>query len=300
MKRFIDLVMFVVIPSVWLAACGQGVVQVDQSTYAPKIVINGLIYPDERIDRIKITRNFPINTTISFDDEPLTEALVIVSDENGVSDTLVYNPLLRYFQSQFQKVRIGGGKTYQLNVFAEIDGRRLSASAQTTVPEKGFKINEELSCLGNIPYRRYYVNGLLASPCINFNPSQGVAFYALSGTAMDVELSDFIEQNMFGVKKDIVEENFNAFKNFSLYTVPTKTVSGTSKVNIPWWYIYFYGRYRVIMYAGDINFYHFFVTHRFVQNFDGNLRDPLFHIEGDGIGLFGSAIRDTAYFHIIP
>jgi len=36
-----------------------------------------------------------------------------------------------------------------------------------------------------------------------------------------------------------------------------------------------------------------------VQEIDGNLHEPAFHIEGDGIGVFGAAVADTAYFEIV-
>ena len=36
-----------------------------------------------------------------------------------------------------------------------------------------------------------------------------------------------------------------------------------------------------------------------VKEIDGNYHEPAFHFEGDGIGVFGSAIADTAYFWIL-
>lgn len=282
-----------------LLACGKGTVEIDQSTYEPKIVINGLLYPGQKIDRIKIMRNFPLNTNINFDEVPLPEAVVEISDENNTVEVLEYNALAGYFQSTQQKLLIEGGQKYRLDVTAEIDGKKLSASSVTQVPELGFKIDQGRSCHGDIPYRSYYINGLLVNPCIIYNRSKGAEFYALSGVANDADLLTFIEGNVFGVKKEIVEENINYFKYFEFWSAPDSRSEGISKIEIPWWFIYFYGQYRIILYAGDVNFYHFFSTHRFVQDMDGNLREPLFYITGEGIGLFGSAITDTLYFSII-
>ena len=35
-----------------------------------------------------------------------------------------------------------------------------------------------------------------------------------------------------------------------------------------------------------------------VQEIDGNFHEPVFHIDGDGIGVFGSAVTDTVYFSV--
>lgn len=64
-------------------------------------------------------------------------------------------------------------------------------------------------------------------------------------------------------------------------------------------YLYFYTRYRIIIYAADRNFRDFQATHEVTQGADGNHHEPAFHIDGDGIGVFGSAVVDTAYFEVL-
>ena len=71
-------------------------------------------------------------------------------------------------------------------------------------------------------------------------------------------------------------------------------------MEILWADTWFFGHYRAILYAGDINFKHYYLTHGNVQDIDGNLNEPKFHINGDGIGVFGSAAVDTVYFEILP
>jgi hypothetical protein len=283
---------------IFLFGCGEGMVEIDKSTYEPKIVINAFIYPGKKFDRFKITRNFPMNTVIDYDDIPLKDAYVTVTAYNGLTDTLFFRTDSGYYASRDQKIIVEGGKEYTLNVRAEIEGQKLSAKSKTKVPELGFSINDEESCAGDIPYRKYFVNGLLKNPCINYSRSEGAEFYALSGNALDASTSNFIENNVFGLDKEILEENFDHFKYFDFWSAPDNSAEGASVIEIPWWLIYFYGEYRVIMYAGDLNYYHFFGTYRYVQDVDGNLREPLFYIDGDGIGVFGSAITDTIYFNI--
>jgi hypothetical protein len=55
----------------------------------------------------------------------------------------------------------------------------------------------------------------------------------------------------------------------------------------------------VIIYAADRNFRDFQITHELLQSIDGNYHEPAFHIDGDGIGVFGSAAVDTAYFEVL-
>ena len=64
-------------------------------------------------------------------------------------------------------------------------------------------------------------------------------------------------------------------------------------MKIFWFDLWFYGSYEVIVYAADKNFIDFLRTFDEVQADDGNFNEPAFNIEGDGIGVFGSAIADT-------
>ena len=41
-----------------------------------------------------------------------------------------------------------------------------------------------------------------------------------------------------------------------------------------------------------------FQTYKNVQEFDGNFHEPRINIQGDGIGIFGSAIADTVFLKV--
>lgn len=278
--------------------CGEGTVKIDKSTYQPKIVVNGLLYTAKAISDIKITRNYPLNTTIMPDEEYITDAFVTISNEYGITDTLNYSPT-HYYYSTNHTLEIIGGEKYTLYVSADIEGHALWTTSSTIAPHLGFSINDELSTTGNIKYNQYYIDDIKVSPRIIFNRTIGAEFYGLSAVAVNADDSTFIKDNIFGVKPDNLEENINYFKYIYYWAMPDNSVQGLSTIELPWYLIYFYSPYRLILYAGDINFYHFFVSHQNVMNIDGNLREPLFHFDGDGIGLFGSAIRDTIYFNVI-
>ena len=67
---------------------------------------------------------------------------------------------------------------------------------------------------------------------------------------------------------------------------------------LDWINIWFYGNYRIIVYACDENFRLYVLTYKNVQEFDGNFHEPRINIDGDGIGIFGSAIADTVYLKV--
>ena len=53
------------------------------------------------------------------------------------------------------------------------------------------------------------------------------------------------------------------------------------------------------MYATDDNYREFVQTYNDVQEDDGNFHEAKFNIDGDGIGVFGSMIADTAYIEVL-
>jgi len=55
------------------SSCGTPTISVDESTYEPKIVINGFLIPGNPVSKIKIDRNFPLGQTIDKNDIPLSD-----------------------------------------------------------------------------------------------------------------------------------------------------------------------------------------------------------------------------------
>lgn len=282
-----------------LLACGDTSVDIDKSTYQPKIVVNGLLYTGEETQSIEIMRNFPLNTTIIPDEKYISNALVTLRNQYGEIDTLNYWPRNRCYALVYDPMEIVGGEEYTLYVSAEIDGQELWTRSSTIAPYPGFSINDQLSTSGTITYRKYYVDGKLTDPTVTFNRTAGAEFYGLSAVALNANDSTFIEDNIFGFKPDSLQEVIDYAKHISYWSSPDNSADGSSTIDLPWYLIYFYSTYRLTIYAGDLNFYHFYISHQSVMNMDGNLREPLFHFEGDGIGLFGSAIRDSIFFEVI-
>ncbi|MCC7431702.1 hypothetical protein IT568_12735, partial [bacterium] len=130
-------------------------------------------------------------------------------------------------------------------------------------------------------------------------------FYALGLAALDADSSNisetFIFDNIFAdldaedVLKDFDDFKYSYDATLNFTEDPTKVL----KKEVEWFYTWFYGNYRLIWFAGDKNFKDFVVTYGDVQEEDGNFHEPAFHLEGDGIGVFGSALADTVYFKIL-
>ena len=124
----------------------------------------------------------------------------------------------------------------------------------------------------------------------------------MSIVALDASLETFIEDNPFELEKEDLEDETDLFEQLKYESDWTQSSFESSDISwheIFWFDTWFYGRYRAIMYAGDQNFKYYFTTHEDVQDIDGNLYEPKFNIDGDGIGVFGSFIADTVYFEII-
>lgn len=273
----------------FLISCGDPAITIDEEQFAPKIVLEAFIYPGETVSNIKIMRNFPLATDI----DSLSLFLNPVQNDVTVSINninLVFDPATQTYYNE--NLLIEENKSYTINVTAKVSGANLSTKSTTITPKSGFKFtNTEL---GAFVYGKN-------KPTIEFNTSPGIDFYAFSVVPDSASLQNFIYENPLfpDLEPDDVKDEFNRYSHQAKYitNIDINNIQEFSFIleNYDSW---FYGPYHVIGYAGDINFRDFVFTSGQVQEFDGNFHEPLFHFEGDGIGVFGSAIRDTLYFKI--
>ena len=287
-------------------SCGKGVVDLGESNYDPKIVVQGYIYPGHRVEKIFITRNVPLSQNIN-----ITLPSIVISDADvRIRDMqtdslypLTYNPMQLSYEYYGADLQIGYGKSYRIEVSAMIDSQQLNASSVTEVPRQGFSIRHSESRLDSMSYRMK-IDDALQFFRIRFNRSPNTDFYLFSFTALDGDSSTFVysPENPFADAdtQDVVKDlpYFKYTTDFAFNT-PLDTVSSryTDK-EILWFSLWFYGNYRAVVYACDRNYRDFVLTYNDVQEWDGNFHEPRMKIEGDGIGVFGSMITDTAYFRI--
>jgi len=302
MKNF-GINFIIILTALILLSCGKTSVTIDERTYKPKIVIIAYLYPEKPISNIQITRNFPVGTTIDKSNITLSGANVVLTDiGSSAAYELTYNPVTFAFEYTKDDLEIDYGHSYRLDVSATIDGSDLMASSTTTVPDAGLEIDRENSVFGDLFYRETDESGKLITPQVAYKQSNNSDFFLLSVSALDASIETFIYENPFGFDiKDALEDEakIENFQYSARWTSPENQNGGLSIIEISWFQLWFYSPYRLVLYAGDANFYHFFATHRSVQSVDGNLHEPLFHIDGDGIGVFGSAVIDTLSLNIL-
>jgi hypothetical protein len=301
MKIIINFFITILLVGIF-SSCGNTSVDVGENTYEPKIVFEGYLYPEMKVENIKITRNFPVNIVIDNNAIALSDASVKLTDLNSnVEYNLDFDPVKKSYYYKGNDLLIGYGKSYKLRVQALVAGKQLTAESETTVPQKGFNINRTSSSLGSFKFREKDLYGESKTAKIVFNQSQGVDFYAIGIIALDAAKETYIVENPLFESDDTLkfEDHFNNHKYISDCIAFINANGSSSNFEISWMHTWFYGKYQVILYAGDQNFKDYFITHGDIMEMDGNLHEPRFHIKGDGIGVFGSAIADTAYFEII-
>ncbi len=306
MKHAIKLILLSAAILSVLNSCGDVPVELDKDTYNPKIVVEGYLFPGQAANNIRISRNYGLGQNIELNELFIDNAQVTITDvEADQMYGLEFNSLTMAYDYMSAKVwTIETGKTYRLDVAATIDGMNLVASSTTTVPESGFAVREQDSFLGPIHYSEDLPANKKMQVVYERSPSSDS--YILSVVALDASLETFIESNIFGIEKDRFDElddsdelKFFNFLRHQYQWHQTQKGAGQSWLDIEYFSTWFYGPYRLILYAADENFTDFLLTHNMIQELDGNLLEPKFHIEGDGIGVFGSAIADTVFVEVL-
>ena len=190
------------------------------------------------------------------------------------------------------------GKSYKIDVYANIDGEDLHAGSITTVPLGGLKADQY--DLGSFAYRETDAGGNVKKINITFKPSESSSATIFSIVSLDASIETFIYNNYYYPETDTQKIAHALDRYKQNYSFQIGIAPGTQDFTVPldWFTIWFYGRYRVIIYAADKNFYDYFITAQNVMELDGNFHEPKMHIEGDGIGVFGSAVTDTVYFTV--
>jgi hypothetical protein len=292
--------LFVIVVLIYLSGCGEGHVDITDAFYSPKIVINAYVFGGQKVQNIKITRNIPLTQNIDTSSIILPDAMVKIIDlSNNKEYLLTYNPLKLSYEYAENDLIVDYGKSYKIDVQARIDGKDLHASSITTVPLSGLKADKY--DLGTMPYRETDENGIVKKINIGFRPSENSSATIFSVVALEASTSSFIYNNYYYSEKDTQKIEHALFRYKQNYVYQIGIAPGTLDflIAVDWYNVWFYGRYRVIIYAADKNFYDYCITAQNVMELDGNFHEPKMHIDGEGVGVFGSAVTDTVYFTII-
>ena len=283
-----------------ILGCGEGIVEVDDSQYQPKIAIEGFLFPHQPVERIYITRNFRVDQNLRQTGILLPNADVTLTDlQSGEVYPLTFDQDEYFFRYTGSDLLIEYGHSYRLDVQATIEGSALQAGAVTTVPEAPLAITgvnyESLS------YYQRDGDGNVLNFDVEFERVNGIDVYLATLIARDAAVETFIYDNSFEEYDEAdVRDDLDDLRYEWDWIQNTPPGPGKSDIPIFWYHLWFYGDYEIVIYAPDRNYQDFLRTYDEVQEIDGNFHEPVFHIEGDGIGVFGSAVSDTVHVRVLP
>lgn len=299
----------ILLTMLFIYSCGEGTVEVENTSYQPKIVIDGYLVPHQKVEKIKITRNFKIDenlnnfslipdvnsTTVTITDMQ-TEIVYPLSFHRAPDDDRRLENY--YWEYNGNDLSIEYGQNYRLDVTTTIEGRELHASSVTKVPEEGFEI-VNLN-YAELRYREPDENNQPKNFMLTINRAPGTTFYVNTIQALNPSKYNFVYNNPYSdpdssdVEEDLVDWSYTYD-----WTQDTPETAGQTNLEMFWPYFMFYDDYRIITMACDVNHKEFLQTYNDVQEDDGNFHEAKFNIEGDGIGVFGSVVLDTVYVRVI-
>jgi len=289
------------------SACGEGVVEVENKSYQPKISIDGFLQPGKKVKNIHIFKNFELGVDITADKiffDPTKMTVKIIDEASGMPYNLTpnQNPDTTnledfYYEYTGNDLVIDYGKSYTLEVTAETDGRQLSTSSTTTIPQSGFNISNINTT--SMKFAQKDENGDFASFKLKIERSPGTNFYVASTRPMNISFDNFITNHLFGeLKRKDYDEDLDDYDSSEDWIQNTPLTAGTSTLDIFMFDLFFYSQYRVIVFAADDNYREYLQTFNATQEPDGNFHAARFNFVGDGIGVFGSVVTDTVYFEV--
>ena len=286
-----------------LFGCGGGDFSVSNTSYEPRLVIEGLLRPGVGVEGIRITRNVRVDERIRGDGLIPADVQVHLTDgASGRSYALALREADRVEDRLFyypgSDLQIVPGGTYALEVSASVDGTPLRARAVTTVPEAGFRI-DEVNRLA-MPYRPLDEGGDPINFTLSIERSPSSRFYLLTLRPRVATSANFVYENPFTQQsRQDVEDRLDEFRFRWDWIQNTPSEGGISTIEVSWFDLWFYGDYDAYVYAADENYARFIQTHDQVQEADGNFHEADFTVEGDGIGYFGSALVDSVRLQVL-
>ncbi len=272
------------------------------------LTVDAILYVGGNFPSIYLTRTQSPDQTWQVSNVVETGATVTIESEIRLMPYIEHAGQPGLYVPQGTTQDIAPQTTYKLTVVTAA-GERLTA--ETTTPaviditdwvlldNTGQNVDRELRTfeeLGEAVYdapenQLVYADGLLEA-ILNPQPTAGfqAGIYSLdmdSGLVIDPE---FLEE------EDL--ENFN--RNVASPPIlPSET-----NIRLPWFAIYYKGRYKIRIYSVDNNWYDLARTSGlfggggFGGNAGDNFEKPIYHVNG-GIGIFGSASVDSVGFRVL-
>lgn len=295
--------------TLFLFSCGEGIVEVKNVSYEPRITVEGLLMPGKKVDQIRVYKNFMLDQGVNIFNsilDPEKTDVSIVDEQNGNEYTLVLHipdsiqDINGYwFEYPGDDLQILHGNSYTLNVESEYGGQNLWTRSTTTIPRPGFEI-KSLN-YNSLKFAQEKSNGDLEVFEVSIERSPGITYYLATIKPLDNSYSKLIKEHLVGELDSTFYDEQKIDLSFETTWIQnTPEYPGESILRLFWFDFFFYSEYEVIIYAADNNYREFLQTYNRVQEFDGNFHEAKFNFEGDGIGYFGSVIADTTYLTVLP
>ncbi len=114
MKKYI----YIVAITILFASCDKEVENVKLPETTPKLVVYSYISPVDTIVSVSVAMSVPIFNNTGGTPQDITDATVIISDENGKNAQLIYNSTIKLYTIPASDFPIVAGETYFLKVSA--------------------------------------------------------------------------------------------------------------------------------------------------------------------------------------
>jgi len=276
-------------------------------------VVDAMLVVGRPFSDVYLTRTLAPNQSFTLERAAIRGATVSIRDDFG--NVIGYSEdgdiPGRYLSMVPTSTRVLPSRTYRLSVTLD-DGSLLRATTTTPrqidvaswvlLDDTGTQVLQELSTFadhGDTVYAEpenqiQYPEGLIEVR-LNSAPATG---YQLGLASLDLGSQLLIDTDFLD------DEDIESFTRTN--SSPPFEANETY-FRVPWFAVYYEGRYKLRLFAMDRNWYDLARTDPVLGGggigFGGEAGDnttrPIFHVEG-GIGLFGSMSADSTGFYVVP
>ena len=294
--------------TLFIFGCGEKIVNIDSTTYEPKIYIYGIIFPGKSVEDIKIERNFPLNTKVDLSSLAITDADVIITDLSTTENyKLNYNPITKKYDCL--DLVIKEGVNYRLSVSATIDGKNVRAYGTTNVPKGRITINKELSKLETFSYEEKDIDGDYKYFEICWDVSSDIDVFRFGVEAVTYFKLDLGPGIILGNRPTSQEylryliEVLNWTYIYSYWDTPVNPVNNvifyqnnytnnSYSLRIEGYDLGLIEKFKVVISYNTEEYNKYLSEPKEARDVDGNFMPVKNFINGDGVGFFGSRILE--------
>ena len=275
-----------------------------QETGVP--VVDALLLVGQPLPPIYLSQTQRVDSAYDPENAALKNAVVAVTGDGKTFEYLEARPGV-YTTSSEELVL--PQTEYRLQIMAS--GNR-SVSAVTVTPKRPtppdwLLLNQDLTIRRKLKTYEELGEGVYDAPENQLNHSDGLLEAAVNSDdvqGFQVGVFSLDPGSDFAIDVSFLDEE--DLDDFERETSSPVLSSSENRLRLPWFAIFFKGRYKLKVFAVDANWYDYLRTSPNFQGgfgFGGNAGDnferPIFHLDG-GIGLFGAAAVDSVGFTILP